>query len=217
MRRNILLLVLMVVSFGSSAWAFEGQDSLKTIYKNDSTPKILFGIKTNLLYWAGMTPELKIRGLMPNLALEAYLGNRYSIHLEGVYTSLDKKNADKEIWALSSIVLEPRVWLNGRSKFTGLYAGIYGQFGDFDIKLNDLSTTQGYTGTFFATGLSLGYHYAISSAFGLEAGLCGGYRQAKTSEYIYRETNHSYLFDTATESTFGLHQIRLSVVYRFAK
>lgn len=175
------------------------------------------GIKTNLLYWAGISPEFKYRGCMPNMALEAFLGKRYSVHIEGVYTSIDKKNADKEVWAVSGIAIEPRFWLHVDSAFTGFYTGFYSQYGEFDVKQNDLSATKGYSGTFFETGISLGYYYPISRTLGLDMGLCVGYRQANADEYFSWDTDHYYRQQTKTGSMFGLHQVRLSVVYRFAK
>lgn len=173
------------------------------------------GVKTNLLYWVGVTSEVEYRKCMPNLELEWYFAKRWSLNVDATYTYLEKNNTDCEIWGLSSIALEPRLWLMGNNKFNWIYVGAYGLTGDFDVKLNKLYT-DGYTGDYNEAGLSLGCHIPFSSHWGMEVGGRYGYRMVNGDLY-YSADAHYYRRSTFTQSGLKLTGIRLLLTYRFSK
>jgi hypothetical protein len=173
------------------------------------------GVKTNLLYWAGITPEVRYRDFMPNIELEWYITQRLSLNLEFIRTYCEKMNTDREIWALSSMSAEPRFWFNSDRKYSGLYVGIYGLKGDFDVKLNSLSSN-GYTGDFYESGFSLGYYQPLSSHWGVELGGRCGYRSVSGDIYNFSDP-HYYKQSSFTQSGFKLTGLSFLVTYRFGK
>ncbi len=180
-------------------------------YKGANPVKI--SVKSNLLYWVGITPETEYHEVLPNAELEWYFGKRWSLNADATYTYAKKSVVDKEIWGLSSIALEPRFWLRGNRRFTGFYAGVYGLTGDFDVKLNSISA-HGYTGTFNEGGVSLGYFLPLTSRWGVEAGARFGYRMVDCDTYKYVEPNHYYKQSSFTQNDFKVTGIRLLVTYR---
>jgi hypothetical protein len=177
----------------------------------------IVGIQSNLLYWAGVTSDFDRHYMTPNVSLEYFLGKRWSINLEGIYTSTDKKNADNEIWANSDISLEPRYWLQGDQLFKGLFVGAYGLYGDFNVKLNSLSTADGYTGNYYEGGLSLGYQLQIFEGFGMEFGVRGGYRHSSYDTYFIRDSHHYAIDKSLSKNELGLTGIHISLNYRIGK
>lgn len=183
-----------------------------TIQNKEFHP-IKFSVKSNLLYWVGITPETEYHEVLPNAEVEWYLGKRWSLNIDGTYTYAKKSVVDKEIWGLSSIALEPRFWLKGNRRFTGFYAGVYGLTGDFDVKLGSISP-HGYTGTFNEGDVSLGYLLPLSSRLGVEAGVRFGYRMVDCDTYKYVDPNHYYKQSSFTQNDFKVTGIRLLVTYR---
>lgn len=180
--------------------------------------KILFSflsVKTNFFYWGGITPEFKWNGIIPNAELEWYYGNRWSLNVDVAYAYFEKNNVSKELWGLSSFSLEPRIWLSDSGLYHGFYGGVYGLTGDFDVKLNHLST-DGHTGAFKEVGISLGYYLPLTDHWGIEAGMRGGYRMIDCDRYIYQDP-YFYYQSTSSQNGIKLTGMRLSIVYRFNK
>jgi len=175
------------------------------------------GIQSNLLYWAGVTSDLDHHYTTPNVSLEYFLGKRWSLNAEGVYTSIDKKDADNEIWANSGLSLESRYWLKDDQRFKGLFVGAYGLYGDFNVKLNSLSTANGYTGNYYEGGLSLGYQLQIFEGFGLELGVRGGYRHTSYDTYFVRNGHYYAIDNSLSKNELGLTGIHVSLNYRIGK
>lgn len=176
----------------------------------------LIGVKTNLLYWAGLTPEVKQRDITPNLELEYYFSKRFSLNIDAAYTYMDKKNTEQELWGVSSFSVEPRFWLKGNRQYNGFYFGIYTQTGQFDVKLNAISA-EGHTGAFHEGGFSLGYYLPISSRWGLEAGGRYGYRLLDGDVYTYELPGHFYYQSSFKNNGFKLTGLRLLLTYRLGK
>ncbi len=177
---------------------------------------LLFGIKTNLFYWAGITPELKHRDFIPNIELEWYFNRHWSLNVDGAYVYTHNYNNDQEQWGVSSIAMEPRFWLNGSNCFTGIYVGVYGLIGQFDVKLNTISE-YGHTGDFHEGGISLGYYLPLSSRWGIEVGGRFGYRAVRGDIYRYVYPVHFYYDSSYTQNGLKLTGIRLLLTYRLGK
>lgn len=174
-------------------------------------------IKTNLVSWIGLTPEFEHTTFMPNLAVEAFIGDRWSVSGSATFSNFDF-DGGKQHWGLSGYSLEPRFWLNGNGCYRGLYFGAFGQAGDFNVRQADSSkvgdTTANYTGTYLQFGVSAGYYLLLTKHFGLELGLRGGYQSADAKEYTARG-EALYQLGPVSDNRVGLMEINISASYRF--
>ena len=87
-------------------------------------------IKTNLLYWAMV--------ITPNIELEAYIGDRYSFSTEGVYRWLKDSKAKGNTYNIAYVSPEIRMYMRDDRSFQGSYWGLYGMYGEYDIKLGSV-------------------------------------------------------------------------------
>lgn len=178
----------------------------------------VFGIKTNLVSWAGVTPELERTTFMPNVAVEAFVGDRWSIGASLTYSNFDY-DGGKQHWGVSGYSLEPRYWLNGNGCYRGFYFGAYGQAGDFDVRRTDKDKPEGvtanYTGTYLQFGLSAGYYLLLTKHFGIEVGARGGYHSPDVKEYTNRGNAYYGLNTKVDGSRVGLMELNVSASYRF--
>ena len=173
------------------------------------------GVKTNFLYWSGITPDVQYKGFMPNLEVEWYIKKQISLNMELVYTYLEENNTNREMWGLSAVSIEPRYWLAKKGQYNGWYAGCYGLIGDFDVKKNRIET-DGDTGDFYEAGITMGYHLPISSHWGVELGAKMGYRTASGDTY-YFDDPHYYRRTAFSENKLKVTGLRIMLVYRFHK
>jgi len=179
-------------------------------------------IKTNAIFWAGLSPSLEIgrQDYIPNFEMEFYFASRFSISIDGFYAPIDRKKTGTEWCYTDGIAAEQRIWLNNkginRGAFMGFYTGIYGATGEFDI-LQQSSENLGYTGDYYGAGVSVGFALPLfSKRLALEIGARGGYRIDNWESY--EADNGSYYFvDSGTQKGFKLQGLRLSIMYRFGK
>jgi len=92
-----------------------------------------FALKTNLLLWAGVQPDLKYTAPVANVALEYFISNHVSIELGAMY-SYWRYNSNQEFQGISGYRLEPRYRLAIPDRRFGAYLGLYGCFGDYDLR-----------------------------------------------------------------------------------
>lgn len=170
-----------------------------------------FAVKTNLLYWAGVMPDFKHYTFVPNLELEWFITNRWSLAATGAY--IKREVGDNHFFGISSWSIEPRFWFNNNGRFNGFYAGIYGHAGDFDRQGYD-GNEFGNTGDFYGGGISLGGVIPLGKYWGIEIGLRAGARYQETDVYTQEPPDY-YLDFTRTETKWGIQGIKCSVVYRF--
>lgn len=174
----------------------------------------VFALKTNLVLWAGVTPEFDISTFMPNLAAELYFARRWSVEGSYVYSDWKYFKGDK-LWAVSAFSVEPRFWFRRDGQFRGFYVGVYGQYGEFDNQRDRHAGGGQRTGTFFSAGASIGYAQALSRHWYIEIGIKGGYFRADTDVYDI-ELPHHYFNHNLTEGKFS-PGLRLNVMYRFGQ
>lgn len=176
----------------------------------------VFAVKTNLVYLAGYSAELKKKYLTPNLELEYFPVPHWSVSGEWVYSVTDTQGTDAHVWSPSSLSIEPRYWFfDSLGKHQWLYIGIYGLMGEFDELLND-AQDDGHTGSYKEGGFSLGCYIPLGSRLGLEVGARLGYRSVDGDRYYYSDP-HYYYKDSYTESGLKATGFRVSVSYRFGK
>lgn len=162
-----------------------------------------FGISTNLLYWAALTP---------NLTLDSYFGNAFSFHVEGVYADWQTKASNPKTWSFWQVSPEFRYWFWGKDyRFTGHYLGVYGHLGDFDFMFNN---SHGFVGSYQGGGLSYGYVFPLNRTLYMELGVRAGFVRTKYDSYYYEAPN--YYRDTPHEKYYiGPTGAHVSLLYRF--
>ncbi|MHC1690035.1 MAG: DUF3575 domain-containing protein [Bacteroidales bacterium] len=179
-------------------------------------------IKTNAIFWAGFSPSLERgrRDYIPNIEMEFYFANRFSISMDGFFAPIDRKTSGTEWCYKDGIAIEQRIWLSNkginRGAYRGYYAGIYGTTGEFDILQQSLGVL-GYTGDYYGAGISIGFVQPLfRSGLAIEVGARGGYRIDNWESY--EADNGSYYFvDSGTQKGFKLQGLRLSIMYRFGR
>ena len=170
------------------------------------------GLKTDLVLWGSLMPGFETGSFLPNLSVEVYFAKRWSLQLGGGYSNWDALSGDKGLYAVTGVDLEPRLWLKDDGLYRGLYFGLYGTYGDFDV-LRDTDT--GYTGTYFMCGFTGGWSQVLGRHLYLEGAVRLGYRSANGDSYRLLG-DHSYHNGTDSRGKF-VPQVRLQFVYRFGK
>lgn len=162
-----------------------------------------FAVRTNLPYWLVAAP---------NAGVEFYIGGRFSILLEGTLSYWNKKTdtGDKGIY-LAGGGPEFRYWFNDdRSKSSHLI-GIYGQYADFDIKLNET----GRQGTAIGGGISYGYYMPVGRRWAFEFGIGIGYLNNKMDVYRWNPVvNKNLWVEEETKAWIGPTKVKAAVIFR---
>lgn len=173
----------------------------------------VIAVKTNLLEWAGVMPDFRHYTFVPNLEVEWFFRDRWSLSGKGSY--IKRSYGGDKFFAMSSWSIEPRLWIWGNSRFRWLYLGAYGQIGDYDVQ-NSRTVFTGATGRFWGTGLSLGAAIPFTDRLGVDIGLRGGYRHSTVRDYSH-EIGGDYLERTGTDNHWGITGINVSLYWRFGK
>lgn len=161
-----------------------------------------FRLKTNLLSWAV---------LEPNLQLEYDFAKHWSVTLGGGYGW----------WGFGGDQNAVQLWNAGGSlqyyfsrtfPFTKHHLGISVQGGQFDVKWGKT----GRRGDFKSAGVVYGYTWQISSSFLIDAGLGIGYIHSEYTKYRwFPQTNCFARQEDVSRKLPGLTQVNVSFLYRF--
>ncbi len=147
-------------------------DSVQVVHEVES-PKVLFALKTNLV--------LDLLSVV-NLAAEIPIGRRWSIVGEVVYPWW-RSWPDDFTMQIESYHGELKYWLGDRElqeQLQGWYLGAYGGWGRYDIQP---FTATGVQGTFFDSGLEVGYAHPIARNLHLEYTIGLGYVSTSYDNY----------------------------------
>ena len=171
-------------------------------------------LKTDFVLWGSLMPGFEMGSFTPNLSAEVYFAKRWSVQLGGAYSNWDALSGDKGLYAVTGVDLEPRFWLKDDALYRGLYFGVFGTYGDFDIQ----EASTGYTGTYFMGGVTGGWCQVLGRHLYLEAALRLGFRSAKGDNYsIVKGYWENYYWDSSESRGKFAPQVRLQLVYRFGK
>lgn len=171
-------------------------------------------LKTDFVLWGSLMPGFEMGSFMPNLSAEVYFAKRWSVQLGGGYSNWDALLGDKGLYAVTGVDLEPRFWLRDDALYRGLYFGVYGTYGDFDIQ----QSATGYTGTYFTGGVTGGWCQVLGRHLYLEAALRLGFRSATGDNYtIVKGYWEDFYVDGSESRGKFAPQVRLQLVYRFGK
>jgi hypothetical protein len=171
-------------------------------------PRLL--IKTNLLAWGGITPEITYRTPMPNLELELMCSRHFSLSAAALYQEGIGRAKGYDLYHVTAYTLEARYRPLPTLRHPGCYTGIYLRSGDYNMRA---VPTQGTTGRYYEAGLSIGYTFALSKHWLLEGGLSAGYRHVQVKDYVHDAEGDRPTTRGHTDA-FTLTNISLSIGYR---
>lgn len=160
-----------------------------------------FALKTNMLYYAA---------LMPNLELEWLCHDKWSVSLEGnvAWWGDDPKNKS---YRLAVIDAEVRRWIKPRAPWHGMFVGAFVGGGWYDLENGGL----GYYGEGAMAGLSFGYMWPVGRNLSLSAEVGAGYMYTRFKEYEPFEGH--YLYErTKSLNYFGPLMLKFSIAWRFS-
>lgn len=182
-----------------------------------SSSPLSLAIKTNLLALGGITSEPNYRTPMANLALELFLNRRFSIAVSGLYAD-SKGVCGYKLWSATAYTLEGRYTVMPVNRYSGLFVGLYGRGGDFDIRKNVADADNPYqTGRYYEGGVSAGYSLYLSSHWVIEGGLSGGIRCKRYTPYG-TAVDGSYISDSRlTKRGVKLTGLFLNIGYVIGK
>ena len=168
-------------------------------------------IKTNLLYDAGLNP---------NLGLEFGLAPKWSLDISG---NVNAWTISGKRWRHWLVQPEARYWFCER--FQGHFLALHGLAGQYNIGgmsdglkffmlgFDNLST-QRYQGWMYGAGIGYGYSWILNRHWNLEAEIGAGYIYTKGDVYPCKECGSKILEDW-THSYIGLTKAAISIVYLF--
>lgn len=160
-------------------------------------------LRTNALYWLMFAP---------NGGIEFHIGGHFSILLEGAVTYWNKTTdtGDKGIYVAGGGP-QFRYWFNDDRSVAGHVIGIYGQYADFDIKLNE----KGRQGTSIGGGISYGYYLPVGRRWAFEFGIGVGYLRNKMDVYKWNDVVQKNLWqEYKTKAWIGPTKVNATVVFR---
>lgn len=149
-------------------------------------------LSSNMLYYAA---------LIPNIGLEFYLGEQWSLQGDWHY-GWWKSDRVHNYWRFYGGGLEVRKWLGGRAKqkpLQGHHIGVYGLIATYDFELGG----RGYLGDKWSWSAGIGYGYSLPIAkrinfdFGVNVGYFGGeYKEYLPIDdhYVWQVTKNRHYF-----------------------
>lgn len=159
-----------------------------------------FALKTNLLYYGVV---------LPNLELEWHINKDWSVSIEGDVAWWSNRERNK-FYQLAVITPEVRRWIKNRDYWHGMYVGIFGGGGLYDLE-NGGTGRQGSGGM---AGLSFGYMWPVWKNLSFEAGIGAGYMYTRYKEYQPLDGHKLYL-RTKNMNYFGPLKLKFSIVWLF--
>ncbi|NDV84357.1 DUF3575 domain-containing protein [Bacteroides sp. 51] len=210
-----------VVTFTTSSLRNDlGLVSVNRINKRSATEGIWvyprFAIKSNLLYWAGITPDADRTTWTYNLSVEYFLSHCWSVEAGFRYGNRSY-NGGREYQGVSGYYIEPRYnWRFPSFSAVSLYLGVYGRFGDYDVRRleDDANASSNYTGKYWDAGLSSGIHFRLYRGWGLEAGCRSGYVHSRSMVYKLHD-GHNCFERYEPYDKVVVTDLILNLVYRF--
>ncbi len=183
-----------------SVSAFAKRDSLTTDACSIGTPRQILALKTNLLYY-GL--------LLPNLSLEWLITPNWSVAVEGNLAAWGSYKHNKS-YRLTLLDAEGRRWIKPRAPWHGMYVGLMAGGGWYDL----LNGSTGHYGWGVMSGVTFGYMWPIGRRLSLEAGIGLGYLFTRYKDYKPIEGHHVYQ-RTKELSYVGPIKLNFSIAWRF--
>ncbi len=157
-------------------------------------------LKTNMLYYAI---------LMPNLELEWLINKNWSVAVEGNIAWWGRYSKMRS-YRMAVIDVEGRRWIKPRKPWHGMYVGVIAGGGWYDLQKG----RPGKYGDGLMAGVSFGYMWPIGRNLSLEAEIGAGYIYSRYKEYEYHDGHHVYM-RTKALNYFGPIKLKFSIAWRF--
>jgi hypothetical protein len=182
-------------------------------------------VKTNLVPWATVSPGIAIGtdgakvatgSFMPNLELEYAFAGWGSVALGGTYSKFSYGDNPDNLWGVSALSLEPRLWFNDDGTYRGFNVGLRMQYGNFNVRDNKPYIGHGETGNFVGVSAMLNVVQPIYRNFAFEAGVGFGTRVVFDG-YTYQRDYDLGVSEKVEKFSLTQFMInfRLSLLYRF--
>lgn len=172
-----------------------------------------FAIKTNLLLWAGIQSDFKYTTYVPNVAVEYYINQNWSVEIGAMYSYWHYNNNDS-FQGISGYRVEPRYKVLPFQRKAGIYLGPYIRFGDYDLRKAQPDVAHCYTGNYWDAGLSVGFILNLVGGLDLEAGIRSGY--VSTNAFLYtQEDEYNWLDGRESYGKIRVTDLNVSLIYRF--
>ena len=174
-----------------------------------------FAIKTNLVYWAAIVPQVT-----PNLGVEFGLSQKMTFNIVGAHNFWKPKPASEvgngtgnKKMMHTLVVPEVRYWFCER--FNGSSIGLHGIYAQYNVSEYDIpllfEKEFRYEGNAFGGGASYNYHWMIGKHFGLEFSLGLGFAFMKYEKYKCERCSESE--GSFTKSYMGPTKIGINLIY----
>jgi Protein of unknown function (DUF3575). len=141
---------------------------------------VYIALKNNLLYDVV---------LLPNLAVEVYLGGKWSLAVNGNLSWWKFNEPVQNEWfhRIQTVGAELRYWFDSPFPLHGHAIGLYGMTGNYDLRLfpGNENSNGWLSNRSWSTGLSYAYSVPISCYFNMEFGISFGYVGGKYYKYNY--------------------------------
>ncbi len=182
-------------------------------------------VKTNLVPWATVSPgiaigtdgaKVKTGSFMPNLELEYAFAGWGSVAVGGTYSKFSYGDNPDNLWGVSAVSLEPRLWFNDDGTYRGFNVGLRMQYGNFNVRDNEPYIGHGETGNFVGVSAMLNVVQPIYRNFAFEAGVGFGTRIVYDG-YTYQRDYDLGVSEKVEKFSLTEFMInfRFSLLYRF--
>lgn len=211
--KNIITLALCLTSI-SSVMAQTADDTQAQTIKEPEKIRICtpvcnqqydYAIKTNLLYWAFLTP---------NLGVEYYLNNNWSVGAEFAYTYFESRRKDNRIkgWYAAP---EVRYYLDSTQENHGHYFNAKVDTSHFNIMYNE----DGRQGWLYGASVGYGYMVRLNDRLNFDFGLGLGAQYIDYDKYQFWPNDKNVKDDEYLGSYktlyWGVTEVRIGLTYRF--
>lgn len=185
-------------------------------------PSCRFALKTNLLLWAGVQHDLRHTAPVANAALEYRIDAAWAVEFGAMYSYWHYRS-NRLFQGLSGYRIEPRYYVPVSGKGIEAYVGLYGRFGDYDLRDavesydsgdNTVRASLNYTGDYWDAGLSSGVFIKLAGGLGLEAGARAGYLRTNAIGYTV-DTRYNLYHSEKKYNRIKITDVGLNLVYRF--
>jgi hypothetical protein len=174
--------------------------------ENEWNDSYCFALRTNLLYWAG---------LLPNIGVEWRANSWLGIKVDGAFSSwnLDEERSHK-MWMVSP---EIRFYMGEQNR---LYLGLGGNIGAADMSWKPVSrilhsADSGADGKFYGGGLVLGYQARLTNRLSLDLNLGLGVTHYEYDTYQIVNAARVAASTDHTQNVWGLTQAGVTLSWSF--
>lgn len=147
-------------------------EALPSVAEEDAPRQLSVALKTNMLYDVA---------LVPNLGVELFWGNDWSVAGNWMYAWWGNDGSHK-YWRTYGGDVEVRRWFGSKRPFNGHHVGVYAQMLTYDFERGG----RGYLGDkwSYGGGVSYGYSLPIFKCLNIDFAIGVGYIRGKYKEYL---------------------------------